>query len=346
MREFRDLGQRVRTHICYAHVFGDALTEDQLVERCAPHDREGVRRELEMLEVAGRVERVGGHWFLQGASVDGIAESKTEGESTADRIIRDHGSLLALLKRLRVVRLLAISGSVAWGNHGRTSGKRPDLDLFIITAPDSVHCVRLLVRAWEIAERWLQRAGARAPRPKICANYMTDAAFLEVTNASFYTASDALHVIVLKGSDEYARFISANAWMGRYYPIAVCESVPPVPRGGGLLRGSNVLCYGVLAASSWVKGFLKGWSQNGVPFKFEYSLRFRADTNVSLRRSAPAGGGYQPQVARRFRQIYSAHFGQDPGLQAFLFPGTTENGVHTVDGHAESTIPAALGYHE
>ena len=346
MDRFVDLAQRVRTHICYAHVFGDALTEEQLVERCAPAAPGAVRMELARLDDEGAVERVEGLWFLSGEAVEGLGAIKRCGEVAAEAILRDHGALLALVRRLPFVRMLAVSGSVAWRNHGRRNGKALDLDLFLITAPRGVHVVRLLLRAWGLGEAWASRLGWRRPRAPICANYITDGDVLDVTNKSFYTASDALNVRVLKGPNEYRRFVEANAWMGRYYPIgAPGGRTTRAPSRSLPLAVVNTACFMVLAACSWLKLLLTNW-RRGERQPFAYSLRFRYDTETSLVRSAPAGGGRQPQVACRFEKVYTRHFGRDEGLLSFLFPGTTKEGVYTSDGHVRSRIVAPLGYHE
>ena len=66
MESFPDLGQRVRTHLCYAHVFRDALTQSQLVARCDPANPDLVERELALLKTEGVIEQVGGYWFFHG----------------------------------------------------------------------------------------------------------------------------------------------------------------------------------------------------------------------------------------------------------------------------------------
>jgi hypothetical protein len=348
MNGFKDLGQRVRTHLCYAHVFGDALTDEQVVARCAPGERDAVLAELRRLEAIGDVEYVDERWFLRGEVVRDLPRLQERSEISAERILEQHRLLLGVLKRMPIVRLLAVSGSVAWRNHGRRNGKVPDLDLFVISAPGGVHVVRLFLRAWDAVERALQRVGLLRNRAPVCPSYLTDAAFLDITNKSFYTASDALMVEVLKGSGEFQRFLAENSWIARYYPIDVTNEGSAAPTKAGLfLSVANAVCFGILAGSSWLKMRWSRWrTGEPPPVGFQYSWRFQFDTNVSWLRSAPAGGGHQPQVARRFHEVYSRHFGSDETLQVFLFPGTTTNGVYTVNGHAKTTILKPLGYHE
>jgi hypothetical protein len=339
---FSDLAQRLRTHICYAHVFGDALTEAQLVARCAPDDSEGVRRGLELLESTKSIERDGEYWFLSGGAVAGFASIKQVRERAASRVLEEQRVLIALLKRLHVVRMLAVSGSVGWRNQVDRADRPADLDLFVITAPSGVHIVRLIVRVREGVRWLLSRLGWRKTSwARVCANYVTEIGFLDVTNPSFYTASDALNVQLLKGEDVYQRFLGANRWIERYYPVpATPQPGVPVQAGKSATRAAlNVVCFAVMAAYAWTKARLMGKP-------FGYSVGFRFDRTNSLARSAAAGGGYQPTVARRFTEIHERHFGYDSALYAFLFPGTTHTGVFANGEYAEPPGSPRLGYDE
>lgn len=340
MDSFRDLSQRVRTHLCYAHVFGDALTEEQLVARCAPADPEGVRRELQLLQATASVARDGEYWLLYGATVAGFAKTRKARERAAQRVLEDHRRLIGFLKCLGVVRMLAVSGSVGWRNCVARAGKPADLDLFIITAPAGVHIVRFMLRLRQFVGWLLSRFGLVKSWTSVCANYMTDVDFLDITNPSFYTASDTLHVQVLKGEGVYRRFLHANRWIERYYPIVAPAPEPPIHMGRSRIRAAlNIVCFSTMAGYSCSKARLSGRS-------FTYSWEFRFDRANCLKRTASSGGGYQPVVARRFRDVYTRHFGSDSTLFAFLFPGTTETGVYANGGFAEPVDASVLGYDE
>jgi hypothetical protein len=336
---FRDLTQRLRTHISYAHIFGDALTEQQLVARCAPGDPEGVRRGLELLASSRAVERAGEYWFLSGTVIPAFAPVKQDRERAAQRVLEDQRALLGFLKRLGIVRMLAASGSVGWKNVH--TGKRADLDLFVITDRSGVHIVRFVIRLREGLRWLLSRIGLGKSWAFVCANYVTEIGFLDVTNPSFYTASDALNVHVLKGQEVYRCFLAANRWIERYYPVSGegPEQAPLAERGNIARAMLNFACFGTMAAYAWTKSWFSDRP-------YGYSLAFRFDRTNSLRRSAAGGGGYQSTVARRFEEIHARHFGPDPSLSAFLFPGTTHSGVYVNGEYAEAPVRLELGYDE
>ena len=215
--------------------------------------------------------------------------------------------------------------------------------MFVVTSPSGVHIVRFIVKVTTKIHLLLSALRLTSKPPLPCLNYVTESTFLEITNHSFFTASDALYVRVLKGKPEYQRFLAANSWISRYYPA---ESDAPILRENGKdgprlgHTALNLVCFAILAAWSWVKN-------RGARWPFPYSIDFRWDKKYCLRRGTGfSGGGYQPQVARRFCEIYRRHFGAEEQLWEFLFPGTTDAGVEVNGTNAPSINTLPLGYDE
>ena len=343
MDAFPTLGQRVRTHLCYAHVFQDALTRSELVARCDPANPDLVERELNLLMTKGAIEPVGDYWFLRGHGILDWGTVKRDRKRLTRDILDSNRSLLGVLTKLSVVRMLAVSGSLA-RDQAVPSPKKPlDLDLFVVTAPSGVHIVRFIVKATTTIHLALAALRLTSKRPLPCLNFTTESTFLEITNRSFFMATDALHVRVVKGAPEYQRFLAANSWITRYYPVELDAPDPSENVGKSRDRGSkalNLLCFMILATLSWVRN-------RGVGRPFPYSIDFKWDKKHCLRRGTSfSGGGYQPQVASRFCEIYRHHFGAEEKLWEFLFPDTTDAGVDVNGTHALSTGALPLGYDE
>ena len=343
MESFPDLGQRVRTHLCYAQVFQDALTQSELVARCDPANPNLVERELTLLGAEGAIEWVGDYWFLRGHGVPDWSTVKRTREGLTRDVLDANRSLLGLLTRLPMVRMLAVSGSLARG-HPVPNPKKPlDLDLFAVTSPSGVHVVRIIVKVSNTITGLLAALRLTSKRPLPCLNFTTESTFLEITNQSFFTASDALYVTVVKGKPEYQRFLAANSWITRYYPLELDAPLPSENGKDSRRLGHtalNLVCFAILAALSWVRN-----RSAGRPFP--YAIEFRWDKKHCLRRGTGfSGGGFQPQVARRFCEIYRRHFGAEEQLWEFLFPGTTDTGVHVNGVHAPSNNRRPLGYDE
>jgi hypothetical protein len=325
---FASLEQQLTTYICYAQVFGDALTFEELVSRCG-QERARVRAALSGLLRSRRVVEEAGFHFLPGRSSGDHAVRRAQRRELAERILAENRRLLAVLKRLPFVRLVAVSGSVAAANPVPSGDGGPDCDLFIITADDSLHIVRFALRL-------LIKIGQQAPwlgfvsRPyRPCPNFMVEESSSEIENESLYTATEAFQVRVLKGHDAYHEFVQRNRWIGRYYagPWLVREAAG---NGAGyrkvrwrwIASAVNLACFAALWAGSWLKASFLGT-------ECSYSIRTDLSKEKSLRRARPVAGGYQALVRRRFAELYRAHFAQfcSEEYLEFLFPRTSDVGI-------------------
>lgn len=327
---FASLEQRVTTYICYAHVFGDALTFHDLQARCGPERTPLVRQTLRSLVDAGRIVEDDGFFCLPSWPAAGLRARLQQRRELAERVLRENRRLLSVLAWVPFVRLVAVSGSLAAVNAVPTVNGDLDCDLFIITADDSLHLVRfalrLLMKVGDFAP-WL---GLMSGEFRPCPNFMVEESTSEIENESLYTATESVQVRVLKGQDAYQEFLRRNRWIGRYYagpwPAAAEAVNRPRPNRRALTRvvlsALNLVCFAALCGASWVKSRLYGTG-------FSYSVRSELGKEKSLRRSRPVGGGYQVRVRKRFVELYRAHFGHlctDEYL-AFLFPQTTDHGI-------------------
>ena len=112
----------------------------------------------------------------------------------------------------RGVKMLAVTGGNSYGR----AGARDDIDIFCITAADSLWL--FMLKALPLAR--LFRA-TRKGSPPICLSYILDerrasANFRTAGNALF--ARDALMARVLHGMAFYDSLLRDSPWMGRYFP--------------------------------------------------------------------------------------------------------------------------------
>lgn len=313
----------VSTRVCYAAVFGDGLTLDQLI-RSSRFGARQVGQAVVGLVAAGRLRERDGRYCLPGAG--STATSKRQRRALARDVVVGNRRLIRAVARVPFVQVLAISGSVATSNPRGENGRSPDLDFFVITSPHAMHVARFLVLLLLRLERFLPKQLASA-RFRPCFNYFLDGAAPDVVNESFYTATEACTVRVLKGRAAYRAFLDRNAWIQRYYgegPRGVRGGGGPGQRGAlrWLVRTINACTFVILWARSWAKQAIARRPQR-------YTLRDDPSREITLRRAWPAAGGYQVEVFKRFRALYEAHFPDlhSPGYLEFLFPGTTPSGI-------------------
>jgi hypothetical protein len=110
------------------------------------------------------------------------------------------------------VRLLAVSG----GNSYRRAGPRDDIDLFCVTAPDTLWLFMLksllLARLYKLTRRW---------SPPFCLSYVLDerrARRVFQSSDSSLFARDALMARVLHGDGFYLSLLRDAPWMSEYFP--------------------------------------------------------------------------------------------------------------------------------
>jgi hypothetical protein len=118
---------------------------------------------------------------------------------------------LAFAGGMPYVRMVALSGSLA---HLNAEGAA-DLDLFVITAPH---------RVWSVTLSLLVIAKLAGWRRRMCLNYVISEQALRVAPEDLFSANQIIHLRPLTGRATFARFVRANAFVGRYYPNFVAPA--------------------------------------------------------------------------------------------------------------------------
>ena len=208
--------------VLYSDLFNYPLTRDELRRGLfdLALDAAAIERALAASDLLrGALEERDGYVFVTGRSV--LVEERRAGERNARELRARHGRTLSWLSRLPFVRLVAISGAVAFGN-----AHDDDVDVFFVTAANRVWTVCLLVTALT------RLAGARRA---ICANYFLDERSLDLADRDLYTAHQLVHLEPFAGIDAYRSLVGANPWAGAYLPSAYAASrdrvAPAIARG-------------------------------------------------------------------------------------------------------------------
>jgi hypothetical protein len=167
------------------------------------------------------VEREG-FVFLRGRDV--LLAERREAEERTREAIERHTPALALVSRLPYVRVLALSGAVAFDNM-----RDDDVDVFIVAARQRAWSVCLLVT---LLTRLLK------VRRTVCANYILDEESLALAERDFYTAHQLTHLRPLVGGDGYKKFVESNPWAAAHFPAtyAAARARTAPSSGVGLLE--------------------------------------------------------------------------------------------------------------
>ncbi len=146
---------------------------------------------------------------------EGLIALRDRRAAVANRLWPAALSYGRLIAGLPFVRMVAVTGSLAWHNVD-TGG---DIDYLIVTDPGRLWLCRLLVA--------LVRRAARRDGVKLCANYLISTRALAFAHRNLYTAYEVARMTPIAGLGMYRRLRRANPWVEAYLPNAV--NLPRAP---------------------------------------------------------------------------------------------------------------------
>jgi hypothetical protein len=207
MTPTRDQELAVLQSVIYASLFDYPLTLDQLHGSLV-----GVRadeaaaiaswwRESELLQAT--VEHRDGWYFPAGRG--DLIETRARREAVSRELLVRDRRILALVRAMPFVRMVALSGSLA---HLNAEGSA-DLDLFVITAPH---------RVWSVTFAVLVLSRLLGFRKRICLNYVVSEHAMRIVPEDLFAANQIIHLRPMFGRRMFHQFVRTNAWVQRFYP--------------------------------------------------------------------------------------------------------------------------------
>jgi glycosyltransferase involved in cell wall biosynthesis len=150
-----------------------------------------------------------GHLVLSGR--DELIGLRQQGVVVTNVLLDRHRRRLSWLATLPFVRMLAFSGGTAHQNPGKQPGKKPDIDLFVITAPGRLYTAYTLIFLFTKLTR---------TRAVVCPNYLIDENELLIAyHHDLFTANQLVSARAISGGQTYLAFCRANeTWVRGFYP--------------------------------------------------------------------------------------------------------------------------------
>lgn len=150
--------------------------------------------------------------------------------------------IVAKISKIPTIRAVFLTGSVAVWN----ASSKADVDLMIITAPNTVWITRIMVVGLlKVMQRYRSK---RKVADKVCTNIFLDIRHLEVQVKNLYTAHEVLQAECLfdAGGVEDC-WLTTNLWAGRFLPVVYKERQKQLKREKNFFRR---------AVWEWVSWFL------------------------------------------------------------------------------------------
>lgn len=192
--------------------------------------KEGLRESLKNK----KIEKKEDYYFLRGRK--NLVNIRKERVFESRRKIIVANRFSRVLRFIPTIELIGISGSLAM----RNSGKKDDIDFFIITKPNTVWITRFLVQVLLILFK---------PRisDKLCPNmYISlDNLKLEKNTHNLFTAHEASQLkVVFDRGNVYGKFLELNSWINKFLPnIKIREVVLKRHSFHGLIKPLDRLLF-------------------------------------------------------------------------------------------------------
>jgi hypothetical protein len=151
-----------------------------------------------------------------------------------------------LIAGLPFVRMVAVTGSLAW--HNVDDGG--DIDYLIVTKPG-----RLWVCRWLIA---LVGRAARLEGVCLCPNYVISTRALALADRNLYTAYELARMTPIAGLGAYRRMRRANPWVEAYLPNAANPPRAPERDARHRLHRPNTRLARLARLTQWILGSAPG----------------------------------------------------------------------------------------
>jgi hypothetical protein len=214
MMPTRDQELAVLQSVIYASLFEYPLTLDQLHASLV-----GVRADADTIAswwrdsglLQATVEHRDGWYFPSGRG--DLITTRARREALSRKLLDRDRKILALVRSMPFVRMVALSGSLA---HLNAEGSA-DLDLFVITAPH---------RVWSVTVAVLVISRLLGFRRRMCLNYVVSEQAMRIVPEDLFAANQIIHLRPVFGRRVFHRFVRTNSWVQRFYP----NFAPPDPR--------------------------------------------------------------------------------------------------------------------
>lgn len=113
------------------------------------------------------------------------------------------------LRRIPFVRMVAVTGSLAADNPGRSA----DIDFMLVTEGGRVWTARAFAKVLQLFDDWFANG-------ELCVNHVISRRALRLEGQSLYTAQELTQMVPLSGSENYDELRAENPWTNEFLPNA------------------------------------------------------------------------------------------------------------------------------
>ena len=155
-----------------------------------------------------------------------LAKKRKEGNQRAVKQLAIARKVGRLLSHFPYVETVAVSGSLS----KHFADEKADIDFFIITSANRLWiartCMHFLKKISYIAgkQNWF------------CMNYYIDEMGMDIQEKNIFTAMEIATLLPMQGANHFRNFISANTWIGNYFPAHIISTCSEAEIKKGFIR--------------------------------------------------------------------------------------------------------------
>lgn len=209
-----DFKKAIYATLAYSDIFDYPLTKEELLQYLLIKRSASTNLDTMVLSLP-KVKKKEGYFYLSGKS--SIISLRKKRAAISMEKMKRAKQIVRMLKRIPSIEFIGMSGSLAMAN----AEEDADIDLFLITKPQTLWLTRLLVLLLlEVKGKRRKRTGSKFS-DTICVNMLVDTNHLcfPKERHDAYAAHELVQMKPLfERSNSYRRFLCANEWVLKYLP--------------------------------------------------------------------------------------------------------------------------------
>ncbi|MCL6096175.1 MAG: hypothetical protein M1444_00615 [Patescibacteria group bacterium] len=218
--------QQILKTLLYSDIFDYPLSKEEIWEFLVSSTKQDKKEVLGCLNIKNTFfESKNSLFFIKGRK-DIVSTRRGREKYSLQKIIFAK-RIIRKLTLIPTVYFIGISGALAMKN----SNKDDDIDLFVVTARDSVWTTRLLMVIFLIFLGVYRRKKDKSVANKVCLNMLIDLNALSFPKQrhDLYTAHEISQIMPIFNRDKaYEKLLNSNVWVKEFLPNVFSQK-PRVP---------------------------------------------------------------------------------------------------------------------
>jgi len=212
--------------LLYSDIFDYPLSKEEIWKFLISKNKEDKQSFLKYLNLKNHVFDYKNNFYFIKGRIE-IVKKRQEKEKYSLKKIKFAKKIIKKISLIPTVYFIGISGALAMKN----SDKDDDIDLFVITAKNSIWTTRLILVIVLNFLRVYRKRNEENVSNKICLNMLVDESSLSFSKDrnDLYTAHEIAQILpIFNKNKTYEKLINSNIWITGFLPNAFSQK-PVIP---------------------------------------------------------------------------------------------------------------------